>query len=106
MVLESKCGNWKYLHERWTQLPQDNKSMPMEVANGTERLLLFFDNTTKKVELTDKKSDAQFWEKTNTINSYFSLRMANASNASENMETKNFLTVEDSENLVIKGRYP
>ena len=105
MVLESKCGNWKYLHERWTQLPQDNKSMPMEVARGTERLLLFFDNTTKKADLTNEISDIQFWEKTNTINNYFALRMVAASNVSENIENKNFLTVEDSDNLVIKGKY-
>ena len=100
MLLESKKGNWKYLPQRWTQLPQHNETGPNLAAYIEEanRTVLGLKNGSKTVELQirDESSSSQKWLKSKTMNGYFIL---------EAKGTKKFLTVINSSNLVIQGKY-
>ena len=97
MVLESKSGNWKYLPQRWTQIPRENKSMTIEEADKREVLGIINKTNMVGLQAKDSLSVNQMWKKSKTMNGFFTLEETNS---------KQYLTVDvkNSNTLVIQSK--
>ena len=94
MMLESKSGNWKYLPQKWIQIPKYDENEPgatcVETSNHS-----FLALDDKEVKLLENESVCQKWTRSKAVDGYFALKTETA-----NM----FLTVEDNLSLKIHGK--
>ena len=98
MVLESKSGNWKYLPEKWTQLPEYDEAGKQEAICIETSNHDFFVEDHKKVLLSNEsKPSCLKWTRTKDVGGYFALK-TNLNNIGH------FLTVQNPENLTVHGK--
>ena len=95
MLLESKSGNWKYLPQKWIQIPKYDEDKPIAICiEASNHSFLKLDD--KEVNLLGKtESDCQKWTRSKAVDGYFALKTDN--------NTK-FLTVGDHLDLKIVGK--
>ena len=97
MLLESKSGNWKYLPQKWTQIPKYDEDEPTAICIKTSNhtVLGNIENGNEELELQEKDENCQKWTRSKAVDGYFALKTDN--------NTK-FLTVGDNLNLKIVGK--
>lgn len=102
MLLESKSGNWKYLPQKWTQIPkydEDEPRAPICIETSNDTILGNVGHGKEEVELLKKEKDenCQKWTRSKAVDGYFALK-------TEHNETTKFLTVGDNLNLKLDGK--
>ena len=97
MLLESKRGNWKFLSNKWTQIPKYDEDAPIPICIETSNLTVLgiIENGNEEVDLQEKDENCTKWTRSKAVNGYFALKTDN---------DEKFLTVGDNLSLTIVSK--